>query len=111
VRGGAIVTPPPGDALAGVSLGYARGLAAGLGIGWQEASLGVADLATADEILLTSTPSCILPATRCDGRPAGGGRPGPVYAAMLAAWSAAVGVDIAAQARAIRDAGPPGDRR
>jgi branched-subunit amino acid aminotransferase/4-amino-4-deoxychorismate lyase len=61
-------------------------------------SLTAADRAAADEILLTSTPSCILPATRYDGRAVGGGRPGPVYRDVLAAWSAAVGIDIRGQA-------------
>ena len=98
VGGGTVVTPPPADALPGISLTFARRLAGDLGIPWREASLGAADLAAADEILLTSTPSCILPATRLDGRPVGGGRPGPVFRSLLQAWSAAVGVDIRDQA-------------
>lgn len=106
VRGGTVVTPPATDALAGVSLGYARRLARTLGIAWREESLRTADLAEADEILLTSTPNCILPATRFDGRPVGGGRPGPVFQALLAAWSAAVGLDIAAQARSAAASAP-----
>ncbi|MFM8414386.1 MAG: aminotransferase class IV [Planctomycetota bacterium] len=99
VRSGGVVTPPPADALAGVSLGFARELAGRLGIPWEERSIQACDLEQADEILLTSTPSCILPATRFDGHPVGGGRPGPVFARLLAAWSEAAGVDIAAQAR------------
>lgn len=106
VRGGTIVTPPATDALAGVSLAYARRLATTLGITWREESLRTADLSAADEILLTSTPNCILPATRFDGRPVGGGRPGPVFHALLAAWSAAVGLDIAAQARSAAASDP-----
>ena len=98
VRDGTILTPPPNDALAGISLGFARRLAAGLGIGWREASLTAADLAAADEILLTSTPSCILPATRFDSRAIGTGRPGPVFRSILDAWSGAVGLDIRSQA-------------
>jgi branched-chain amino acid aminotransferase len=100
VTGGAIHSPPESDALPGVSLGHARRLAAAEGIAWRESHLTAADLAAADEILLTSTPSCILPVTRCDGRPVGPGRPGPVYRRILAAWSRDVGLDIAAQARA-----------
>ncbi|MFM9025025.1 MAG: branched-chain amino acid aminotransferase, partial [Planctomycetaceae bacterium] len=83
-----------------VSLGHARRLALRLGIPWREASLTPADLAAADEILLTSTPSCVLAATRFDGRPVGPGAPGPVCRAILAAWSGDVGLDLAAQARA-----------
>ena len=98
VQDGRIVSPPPADALPGVSLGFARTLSAVIGIDWAERSLAVADLAAADEILLTSTPSCILPATRFDGRPVGAGQPGAVYHQLLAAWNRAVGIDIAAQA-------------
>ena len=99
VSAGGIVTPPPPDALPGVSLRHVRRLADAAGIRWEERSLTAADLAAADEILLTSTPSCILPATTFDGRPVGAGRPGPVYQRLLAAWSADVGLDIAGQAR------------
>jgi len=99
VSRGAVTSPPAADALEGVSLGHARRLAAKLGIAWREASLTAADLASADEILLTSTPNCLLPAKRLDGRPVGDGRPGPVFRALLDAWSADVGLDIAAQAR------------
>jgi len=99
ISGGVLMAPPPGDALPGVSLGFVRELAAGLGIPCHERSLTAADLAAADEILLTSTPSCLLPATRFDGRPVGGGRPGPIFRRLLAAWSDAVAIDIATQAR------------
>ncbi len=100
VRDGAILTPQEGDALAGVSLGQLRSLVQTEGIAWQEATLRAGDLATADEILLTSTPNCLLPVTRLDGHPVGGGTPGPLYRKLLAAWSREVGLDIAAQARA-----------
>ncbi|MFM1997816.1 MAG: D-alanine aminotransferase [Planctomycetota bacterium] len=96
---GGLVAPPPADALPGVSLRFARRLAESLGIRWSERSLSMADLAAADEVLLTSTPNCILPATRLDGRPIGAGRPGPVHTCLLAAWSDHVGLDIAGQAR------------
>jgi branched-subunit amino acid aminotransferase/4-amino-4-deoxychorismate lyase len=99
VAAGGIATPPPTDALGGVSLACARRLAAAVGIPWQERSLTAADLAAADEILLTSTPNCLLPAVRFDGRPVGAAAPGPVFRRLLAAWSDLVGFDIAAQAR------------
>jgi branched-subunit amino acid aminotransferase/4-amino-4-deoxychorismate lyase len=99
VTGEGVVNPPPGDALPGVSLAFARGLAARLGITWHDRSLTAQDLAAAHEILLTSTPNCILPATRFDGCSIGEGVPGPVFRRLLAAWSDEVGIDIAAQAR------------
>jgi branched-subunit amino acid aminotransferase/4-amino-4-deoxychorismate lyase len=100
VRDGVILTPPTTDALAGVSLGHLRGLAAAEGIDWRETSLRATDLVAADEILLTSTPSCLLPVTRFDGRVVGTGLPGKFYRGLLAAWSRGVGLDIAHQARA-----------
>jgi branched-subunit amino acid aminotransferase/4-amino-4-deoxychorismate lyase len=100
VRDGTILAPPPADALVGVSLRCAERLAESLGLAWQTRSLSEADLASADEILLTSTPNCILPATRFNGRPVGAGRPGTIYQSLLAAWSTLVGLDIQAQAQA-----------
>jgi len=100
VRGDTVTTPPPEDALPGVSLGHLRSLAEASGLSWTYRSLGVADLAAASEILLTSTPSCLLPATRFDGRPVGDGRPGRVHRMLLSAWSGQVGLDIAGQALA-----------
>ena len=99
VAGGGVLAPPAADALAGVTLGCTRQLAGDLGIAWNERSLTAADLAAADEILLTSTPNCLLPATRLDGRPVGDGRPGPIFHRLLAAWNERAGIDIAGQAR------------
>jgi branched-subunit amino acid aminotransferase/4-amino-4-deoxychorismate lyase len=99
VKDDIVTTPPATDALGGVSLACAMRLARALDIGWNERSLTAADLATADEILLTSTPSCILPATSFNGRSVGTGRPGPAFHAILDAWSKLVGLDIADQAR------------
>lgn len=97
-RRGTLLTPPPGDALPGISLAHLRGLAAGEGIECREASLRAHDVALATEVLLTSTPWCLLPVTRFDGKPVGDGLPGPVYRRLLGAWSRSAGVDIAAQA-------------
>ncbi len=98
VRQGTIITPPPTDSLGGISLDYVAELARGLGITWREQSFTLPDLAAADEALLTSTPSCLLPVARLDGRPIGTGRPGAMFRRLLAAWSARVGLDIARQA-------------
>jgi len=95
---GTIIATPAADALAGVSLRCAENLAHSLNIPWETRSLTEADLATADEILLTSTPNCILPATRFNGQPVANGRPGQTYERLLAAWSEFVGLEIALQA-------------
>jgi len=98
VRDGTVTTPPPGDALPGISLAHTRRLARRLGIPWIEHSLALADVRGADEILLTSTPSCLLPATRFDGIAIGAGVPGPVFTRLIAAWTDDTGVDIISQA-------------
>ena len=82
-----------------------RTLAQSLGISWAERSLQSDDLAHADELLLTSTPNCLLPVTRLDGAAVGPGRPGPVYERLLNAWSRGVGFSIAAQAERFAAAG------
>ena len=98
VRSGVVIAPPATDALPGISLAFTRSLGERAGIPWESRSLTADDLVTADEILLTSTPSCLLPCTRVDGRPVGGGSPGDVYHTLLEAWSRAVDLDIARQA-------------
>ena len=105
VKDGGIATPPPTDALGGVSLGCAKRVATSLAMPWTERSLTTDDLACADEILLTSTPNCLLPVTRFDGRPVRDGTPGPAFRGILDAWSRLVGLDIADQAR--RQRGTP----
>jgi branched-chain amino acid aminotransferase len=70
-----------------------------LGIPRSEADILPGELATADEVFLTSTSVCIVPVTKVDDAPISGGTPGPLYRQLLAAWSTRVGVDVAAQAR------------
>ena len=97
VFGRRIVTPRESTALAGISLQAVRELARGLDYEWSEADLTPFDLLNADECLATSTPTCLLPVTRINGRPVGAGVPGETFARLLSAWSDAVGVDIAEQ--------------
>ncbi len=99
VRSGeGVVSPLMAKVLPGVSVGVVRELAAQLGVPFVERDMLPEDLATADEVWLCSTSICMLPVVRYNGQPIGAGRPGPVYQRFLAAWSNAVGVDIAAQA-------------
>jgi len=93
-----LVAPPAGTVLPGISAATATRLAAGLGIRTTHRAIGPDDLARADEVLLTSTPWCLLPVTRFEGCPVGEGVPGPVFRRLLAAWSDLVGLDIVAQA-------------
>lgn len=99
VPGEGLVSPPRSKILPGISLDYLRELAEGLAIPFAQRTMTVPDLARADELLLTSTASCLLPVTMLDGQRVGTGFAGYVFSQLLAAWSERVGVDIAAQAR------------
>ncbi len=99
VRDGQIMTPKGHDILRGVSRQACLELAQSQGIPACEADITPYDVRTADEAWFTSTTICMIPVTRFDFRQVGDGQPGPVYTQLLSAWSKAVGVDIAAQAR------------
>jgi len=93
-----LVSAPHGTVLPGISQAEVFRLAAMLGIPARERRMTPADLAGADEVLLTSTPWCLLAATRLEGQPIGGGVPGPVFHRLMAAWNDVAGLDLVAQA-------------
>lgn len=99
VTGRRLLTPPESDALPGISLRFLWRLAESEGLECEERSMRVSDCLHADEVLLTSTPSCLLPATSIDGSAIGDGHPGPIFLRLLAAWERSCGVDIREQAR------------
>jgi branched-chain amino acid aminotransferase len=105
VTGGRLRTPSADNCLAGISRQTVLELAAELGIPTVETHLQSYDLATADEVFFTSTPYCIMPATRFNGYVVGDGQVGPVTRRLLDAWSRRVGMDIVAQAEAQMRAG------
>jgi branched-chain amino acid aminotransferase len=98
VSKGVLRTPTTVNCLAGVSRATALELAQQLGIPAEETVLQPYDLATADEMFFTSTPYCIMPATKFNGHAVGDGQVGPITKRLLAAWSELVGLDIVRQA-------------
>lgn len=100
VTKGVLRTPSTVNCLAGVSRATALELAQKLGIPTEETTLLPYDLATADEMFFTSTPYCIMPATKFNNLTVGDGQVGPITKRLLAAWSDLVGMDIVAQAQA-----------
>jgi branched-subunit amino acid aminotransferase/4-amino-4-deoxychorismate lyase len=94
-----LVSPPQESILPGVTVAVLQELAAALGIPFHHRPLAGVDVAQADEAFLTSTSPCILPVTRCDGRPIGSGRPGPTFERLMQAWNALVQMDIREQAQ------------
>ncbi len=99
VSAGALFTPPTTNCLEGVSRDTIFELADQLGIPVSESNLLPYDLYTADELFFTSTPYCIMPATKFNGLPVGDGTIGPITRRLLSAWSQLVGLDIIAQAQ------------
>jgi branched-chain amino acid aminotransferase len=93
-----LISPPLEKILRGISLAATFEIAGSLGIPCQKRDLTVEDLASADEIMLTSTPMCLLPVTRFNGCPISGGRPGEISQRLLSAWSKTAGLDIVGQA-------------
>jgi branched-chain amino acid aminotransferase len=98
VSDGVLKTPTTANCLAGMSRATVLQLACELAIPIEETILQPYDLATADEVFFTSTPYCIMPATRFNGIDIGDGLVGPVTKRLLNAWGALVGVDIQKQA-------------
>jgi branched-chain amino acid aminotransferase len=79
VKGGVLKTPAP-DAgiLEGVTRNAVLELARGADIPVQEVALTRHDVYAADECFLTGTAAEVVPVVKCDKRPIGTGRPGPV---------------------------------
>ena len=99
VSDGVLKTPTVSNALAGITRETVLELAQQLGVETAEMLLQPYDLYTADELFFTSTPYCLMPATRFNGLPVGDGQVGTVTKKILAAWSEMVGLDIAGQAQ------------
>ena len=99
VTDGRLRTPKSQNSLAGVSRETVLELAEGLGIENEATELQPYDLYTADELFFTSTPYCIMPATKFNGLPVGSGEVGELTRALLDAWSDQVGMDIVKQAQ------------
>jgi branched-chain amino acid aminotransferase len=95
---GELCTPTTENCLAGISRQTALELAESVGIPCRQCRLQMYDLYSADEVFFTSTPYCIMPASRFNGLPVGNGKVGPVTKQLLKAWSDLVEMDIVAQA-------------
>jgi branched-chain amino acid aminotransferase len=93
------VSPPRSQVLPGISLQVLIELAGRLELPFVERQILPSEVATADEVLLTSTPNCLLPVTQFNGQAIGSGRPGEVFRRLTAAWNEMVELDIAAQAK------------
>ena len=105
VQEGVLKTPPSWQALAGVTRDTTLEIAREHCIPTEVCPLQPYDVYTADEAFFTSTPYCIMPATRFNGLPVGDGKVGPVAKSLLAGWSDLAGFDIVD--KALRNLEPP----
>ncbi len=94
-----LLTPPRSWVLPGISLATVERLAPEAGLRLEEAPLRPENLHQAQEILLTSTPFCLMPVVRFEGKAVGSGRPGPVFEKLVELWSQQVGWDLKEQMR------------
>lgn len=80
VSGGFLTTPPKSPRiLAGITRDVTLDLASSVGIRCEEREISEEELRSADEIWVTSSTLEITPVTSLDGRPVGGGAPGPLW--------------------------------
>jgi branched-chain amino acid aminotransferase len=98
VSNGVLRVPQRRTHLTGVSLLTAVELAEKQGLDVDEGAFTMFDLYQAEEAMLTASTYCLLPVVKVNGLPLGDGRPGPVVAGLLRAWSDLVGVDVVGQA-------------
>ena len=79
VKNGVLKTPPlDAGILEGVTRGAVLELARAADIPVQETALTRHDIYNADECFLTGTAAEVIPVVKCDKRPIGNGKPGPV---------------------------------
>jgi D-alanine transaminase len=87
VRGDTIVTPPKNELLLpGITRDLLLQLLARDGMPYREAPIAGSELARAQEIWLSSSSRELVPVTQLDGAPVGSGRPGAVFARVLALY-------------------------
>lgn len=100
-RDAGLVSAQRGHILPGISMRALAQIAEPLGMQLGDQPLTLNDLANADELLVTSTPYCVLPVSRLDGKTFE--CPGPQFARLVARWSDEVGLDIVAQSATFAD--------
>jgi branched-chain amino acid aminotransferase len=98
VKDNMIFLPEERDMLRGISMNtVVKDLAPALGIKVVHKNIEPFDVYEADEVFLTSTPFCILPAVTLNKLKIGDGKPGVITKKLIKTWSDLVGVDIVKQ--------------
>jgi branched-chain amino acid aminotransferase len=100
VSDGVLKTPRTNQSLAGITRQTCLEIARRQMVRIEECDLQPYDVYTAEEAFFTSTPYCIMPATKFNGLPVGDGTVGPLTRQLLEGWRELTGVDVAQQALA-----------
>ncbi|MDI1245817.1 MAG: aminotransferase class IV, partial [Rhodoferax sp.] len=82
-------TPKDHLVLEGIRYGLIEEICHARGIPYALRRISRAEVQNADELLLSSATKEVLPVTLLDGKAVGSGRPGPVYAQLIAGYSEA----------------------
>jgi len=91
VRDGTLRAPPRNHLiLEGIRYGLLADLAGEIGVPFESRPLSRQEVQDADELLLSSATREVLPLVKLDGHAIGRGRPGPIYAALRAAYDARI---------------------
>jgi D-alanine transaminase len=84
VKDGTLITPPKSEhLLPGITRDLLLELARRHGMSWRERQIAEAELASADEIWITSSSKEVIPATRLNGGKVGDGSPGLLWRRMF----------------------------
>lgn len=90
VKDGKVMGPPKDKlVLEGIRYGLIEEMCRASAIGFELRRITRAEVLAADELLLSSATKEVLPVTLLDGQPVGNGKPGPIYAALYAAYQQA----------------------
>lgn len=91
---GRVISPRRTNILWGISLTVLEELLEEMGIPFIEDDIQVYDAVNADEAWVPTTPYCLGPVVKFNGRMVGDGKPGPVWRKIIDLWSTKVDKDI-----------------
>lgn len=91
VKDGRLIAPPKDNlVLEGIRYGLLEELAQEAGIPFELRPVSRAEVANADELMISSATREVLPVVELDGKPVGTGKPGPVYQRLRKAYDAQI---------------------
>ena len=91
VKDGCLIAPPKDNlVLEGIRYGLLEELARDAGIPFALRPISRDEVASADELMISSATREVLPVVELDGKPVGGGKPGPVYRRLRQAYDAQI---------------------